>query len=196
MKKLNIALMALALILTISCKENNEEQNMDDSMMEMDDSQSMESDGTMENMAITVPMASKSGSSVTGSISFVQEGDQVKMIANLTGLEPGVHAIHLHENGDCSAMDATSAGGHWNPNSNEHGDWADGMNHMGDIGNLEANADGNVSYTFSTDKWCMDCDDTNKNIKGKGVIVHAKADDFTSQPSGAAGARVACGVIE
>jgi len=197
MKKLNIALMALALTLTISCKENNEEENnMDDSMMEMDDSQSMESDGTMENMSITVPMASKSGSSVTGSISFVQEGDQVKMIANLTGLEPGVHAIHLHENGDCSATDATSAGGHWNPKSNEHGDWAEGMNHMGDIGNLEANAEGNVSYTFSTDKWCMDCDDTNKNIKGKGVIVHAKADDFTSQPSGAAGARVACGVIE
>jgi len=196
MKKLNIALMALALTLSISCKENKDEEQMDDSMTEMEDSESMESDGTMENMQITVPMASKSGSSVTGSISFVQEGSQVKMIANLTGLEPGVHAIHLHENGDCSAMDATSAGGHWNPGSNEHGDWAEGMHHMGDIGNLEANADGNVSYTFSTDKWCLDCDDSTKNIMGKGVIVHAKADDFTSQPSGAAGARVACGVIE
>jgi Cu-Zn family superoxide dismutase len=118
------------------------------------------------------------------------------MVANLKGLEPGVHAIHLHENGDCSATDATSAGGHWNPNTKEHGDWNEGMNHMGDIGNLDADADGNVSYIFSTDKWCLDCDDSNKNIKGKGVIVHAKADDFTSQPSGAAGARVACGVIE
>jgi Cu-Zn family superoxide dismutase len=197
MKKFNIALMALALSLSISCKESDKEgENMDDSMTEMDDSTSIESEGDMEKMEIAVPMASKSGSSVTGVISFVQEGDQVQMVANLKGLEPGVHAIHLHENGDCSATHATSAGGHWNPNVKEHGDWDEGMNHMGDIGNLEANADGNVSYTFSTDKWCLDCDDSNKNIKGKGVIVHAKADDFTSQPSGAAGARVACGVIE
>lgn len=190
--------MALALTLSISCKESEKEgENMDDTMTEMDDSTSMDADDTdMEKISITVPMASKSGSSVTGAISFVQEGGQVKMIANLTGLEPGIHAIHLHENGDCSAADATSAGGHWNPNTKEHGDWDEGMHHMGDIGNLEADADGNVSYTFSTDKWCLDCDDSSKNIKGKGVIVHAKADDFTSQPSGAAGARVACGVIE
>ncbi|BAO56077.1 superoxide dismutase family protein [Nonlabens marinus] len=197
MKKLNIALMALALTLSVSCKETKEEEMTDETMTEMEDSSSMDSESSMDSkMEIAVPMASKSGSNVTGVISFVQEGAQVKMIANLTGLEPGVHAIHLHENGDCSATDATSAGGHWNPKSNEHGDWDEGSHHMGDIGNLEANANGEASYTFSTDKWCMDCDDATKNIKGKGVIVHATADDFTSQPSGAAGARVACGVIE
>jgi len=200
MKKLNIALMALALTLSVSCKENKEDEMMDDTEMEMEDSTSMDSDseGMMDSdrTEIAVPMASKSGSNVTGVISFVQEGDEVKMIANLTGLTPGTHAIHLHENGDCSADDATSAGGHWNPKSNEHGDWDEGMHHMGDIGNLEANANGEVSYTFSTDKWCIGCEDDTKNIVGKGVIVHAAADDFTSQPSGAAGARVACGVIE
>ncbi len=185
--------MALALTLSISCKEENKDADaMDENNMEMEDSDAMESD---ESMRIDVPMASKSGSSVTGAISFVQDGDQVTMTANLVGLEPGVHAIHLHENGDCSTDDASSAGGHWNPNTKEHGDWNEGMNHMGDIGNLEADANGEASLTFSTDKWCIDCDDDTKNIKGKGVIVHAKADDFKSQPSGAAGDRVACGVI-
>lgn len=194
MKKFNIVLMALAMILSISCKETQQEESMEETTTEMNGSETLETENM--NQQITVPMASKSGSSATGSISFVQEGDEVKMLANLTGLEPGVHAIHLHVNGDCSADDATSAGGHWNPKSNEHGDWSGGTNHMGDIGNLEADAAGNVSYTFSTSEWCIGCDDNSKNILGKGVIIHAKADDFTSQPSGAAGARVACGVIE
>ncbi len=187
--------MALALTLSISCKDTAKDgENMDETMTDMDDSQTMNDD--MEMKEITVPMASKSGSSVTGSISFTQKEGSVEMVANLKGLEEGTHAIHLHENGDCSADDATSAGGHWNPNSKEHGDWEDGMNHMGDIGNLEADSYGNATITFSTDKWCIDCDDDAKNIVGKGVIVHAKADDFTSQPSGAAGQREACGVIQ
>ena len=186
--------MALALVFTVSCKEKEtdtmEENNTD---MEMED---VDMQDETEMMSIVVPMASKSGSSVTGTISFTQKDGEVEMVAALTGLTPGTHAIHLHENGDCSADDATSAGGHWNPNDNEHGDWDAGSHHMGDIGNLEAEEDGTATLTFTTDKWCLDCDDNAMNIKGKGVIVHAVADDFTSQPSGAAGARVSCGVIE
>lgn len=186
--------MALALVLTVSCKEK-ENDSMDDTTTEMEmENGDMVDDAEM--MSVVVPMGSKSGSSVTGSIAFTQMNGEVEMSVELTGLTPGSHAIHLHENGDCSAEDGSSAGGHWNPNSKEHGDWDQGTNHMGDIGNLEAAEDGTASLTFSTDKWCLDCDDDSKNIKGKGVIVHAVADDFTSQPSGAAGARVACGVIE
>lgn len=198
MKKLHLALMALALTLSISCKDK-EEEKMDDSM-EMDESEEMMDsemmDSEMEMMTIDVPMGSKSGSNVTGSVVFTQMDGEVEMKVALNGLTPGTHAIHLHENGDCSSADGKSAGGHWNPNAKEHGDWDGGMNHMGDIGNLEANEDGTANLTFSTDKWCMDCDDDSRNILGKGVIVHAVADDFESQPSGAAGARVACGVIE
>ncbi|MGB5982387.1 MAG: superoxide dismutase family protein [Nonlabens sp.] len=150
----------------------------------------------MQIKSLVVAMGSKSGSNVTGTITLTQSGDEVNMVANLDGLEPGSHAIHVHENGDCSSDDGKSAGGHWNPTDEDHGKWGENMYHMGDIGNLEADDKGNASISFSTDKWCLGCDDENKNVIGKSFIVHAKADDFESQPSGAAGARVACGVIE
>ena len=150
----------------------------------------------MVGKELMVPMSSKSGSNVSGTISFVQGEKEVKMNVNLKGLTEGVHAIHLHQNGDCSSDDAKSAGEHSDPTSEDHGEWGDDMHHSGDIGNLEVDAAGNASLEFSTDKWCIGCDDETRNIVGKGVIVHATADDFTSQPSGAAGARVACGVIE
>ncbi|PRP66313.1 superoxide dismutase family protein [Nonlabens agnitus] len=199
MKKLNVAIMIMALVFTVSCKEKEsdamDENNMDTEEVEMNDE--MDNEGMDEKKSIVVPMGSKSESNVTGSISFVEENGVVTMSANLTGFTAaGTHAIHIHENGDCSAMDGSSAGGHWNPTSDEHGDWGDGSYHMGDIGNLEADEEGTAVLKFSTDQWCIGCDDETKNIVGKGVIVHATADDFTSQPSGAAGARVACGVIE
>ncbi len=195
MKKLNIAIMALSLVLTVSCKENTTDAAADDTM-EMESTEAEEIQEMEDSKSIVVPMQSKSGSNVTGSIAFTETDGVVEMNVNLTGLTPGLHAIHLHENGDCSSDDAKSAGGHWNPNAKEHGSWAEGTNHMGDIGNLEAGEDGNASLTFSTNEWCIGCEDETKNIVGKGVIVHATADDFESQPSGAAGAREACGVIE
>ncbi|KQC33441.1 superoxide dismutase [Nonlabens sp. YIK11] len=198
MKKLNVAIMIMALVFTVSCKEKEsdamDENNMETEEVEMNEE--MDNAEMDEKKSIVVPMGSKSESNVTGSIRFVEENGVVSMSANLTGLTAGTHAIHIHENGDCSAMDGSSAGGHWNPTSDEHGDWGDGSYHMGDIGNLEADGEGVAVLQFSTDKWCIGCDDETKNIVGKGVIVHATADDFTSQPSGAAGARVACGVIE
>jgi Cu-Zn family superoxide dismutase len=195
MKKLNLILMAFALTLAVtSCKETKEEESMEE-MTEMEDDNEMTAEESMSE-ELVVAMGSKSGSNVTGSIGFTQVGDEVEMVVELVGLEEGAHAIHLHQNGDCSSDDAKSAGGHWNPTDEAHGSWGEDMHHKGDIGNLQADADGNASLTFSTDKWCLDCDDENKRINGKAVIVHAKADDFTSQPSGAAGARVACGVIE
>ncbi len=184
--------MAFAVTIAISCKDNNAEGTD----VESTEINAESTEEVAENKSITVPMQSKSGSNVTGSIAFTESEGTVQMTVNLTGLTPGAHAIHLHENGDCSADDGSSAGGHWNPNAKEHGSWADGTNHMGDIGNLEAGDDGTATLTFSTDEWCIGCDDDSKNIVGKGVIVHASADDFESQPSGAAGAREACGVIE
>ena len=134
----------------------------------------------------------KSNTETAGTVSFQQKGEQVVMKVKATHLTPGEHAIHLHEKADCSAPDATSTGGHWNPAGHDHGKWGAEHFHMGDIGNLVANANGEATLTFSTDKWCIGCQDESKNILNKAVIIHAKADDFHTQPTGNAGGRVAC----
>src|SRR5690606_23760044 len=133
---------------------------------------------------------SKSGSTVKGNAVFTEEDGTVTMVVVLDGLKEGDHAIHLHEKADCSADDGSSAGGHWNPTNQPHGKWGDANGyHKGDIGNLTADASGNATLTFSTDEWCIDCDDSNKNIVGKAIIVHEGVDDFTTQPTGDAGGR-------
>ncbi len=147
---------------------------------------------------IVVEAEPKSGSNVAGTITFSEDGDQVIMNAVFTGLKPGSHAIHLHEFPDCSSPDGKSTGGHWNPTFENHGAWGNETGfHRGDIGNFEADENGEATISFETDLWCINCDDETKNIIGKAVIVHQGQDDFVSQPSGAAGSRVSCaGLIQ
>jgi superoxide dismutase, Cu-Zn family len=137
-----------------------------------------------------------SGSDVRGMATFVQTNDGVRMTLEITGLKPnGVHALHLHEFGDCSAADATSAGGHWNPTDERHGNrHGSGEFHRGDIDNLEADGQGRVSYEVTVKDWTIGGDNAT-NILGKSVIIHADEDDFVSQPTGDAGDRISCGVI-
>ncbi|MFM9989613.1 superoxide dismutase family protein [Flavobacterium sp.] len=137
----------------------------------------------------------KSESTVSGTANFVEKNGTVTMVANLSGLTPGEHAIHIHEKSDCSAADGSSAGGHWNPTFKKHGKWGSAEHHKGDIGNFTADEKGNATVKFSTNEWCIGCDDATKDILGKGLIVHKGTDDFTSQPAGNAGARVACSAI-
>ncbi|HRK55567.1 MAG TPA: superoxide dismutase family protein [Cyclobacteriaceae bacterium] len=140
-------------------------------------------------------MNSASGSTASGTASFTQTGDRtVRMSIQMTGLTPGEHALHLHEKGDCSAPDATSAGGHWNPGGMQHGKRGVDEYHAGDVINLIADADGNVSWSEEIEGWSIGGDEST-NILNKGVIVHEKVDDFVTQPTGAAGGRIACGVI-
>lgn len=146
-----------------------------------------------KNLKIT--FESKSNSSVTGTATFTEKKDKVTFVAKLFGLKPGVHAIHIHEKSDCSAADASSAGGHWNPTFKKHGKWGVGECHRGDIGNFIADEKGNGTITLATDEWCIGCGDASKDVLGKGLIVHQEADDFVSQPAGNAGARVACSAI-
>jgi len=145
---------------------------------------------------IKFAMNSKSESTATGEVEFAEEDGTVMMRAVLSGLTPGEHAIHIHEKADCTSDDGKSSGGHWNPTHTQHGKWgmAEGY-HKGDIGNFTAKEDGTAVVTFETDEWCIGCGDDTKNIVGKAIIVHQGVDDFTSQPSGAAGARVSCGGI-
>ena len=140
----------------------------------------------------TFTINSKSGTKTQGTAKFTQKKKVVEMDINVYKLTPGVHAIHIHEFGDCSASDGSSAGGHWNPSGDMHGKWDKEHFHMGDIGNLIADEDGTARLVFKTDKWCMKCKDEKKNIMGKSIIIHEKHDDFRTQPTGNAGGRVGC----
>ena len=135
------------------------------------------------------------GNDVSGRVTFTPEPSGVQVVADITGLSPGKHGFHVHENGDCSAPDASSAGGHYAPNNSPHGAPDDPANqrHVGDLGNITADASGNAKYNRVDNIISLD---GNNSIVGKAVIVHSGADDLKSQPSGDAGNRVACGVIQ
>ena len=134
-----------------------------------------------------------SGSSCKGLVRFVQDGAAVKVTADLEGLTPGKHGFHIHEFGDCSAPDGTSAGSHYDPEvTKHHGMPHEAMKHSGDLGNIEADADGKAHYEATVQGISIAGDQG--PIIGRGVIVHAKPDDG-GQPVGNAGGRVGCGVI-
>lgn len=144
---------------------------------------------------ITISLEPKSESTVAGTATFIEKEGVVSLEAKLTGLTPGIHAIHIHEKADCSSPDGKSAGGHWNPTFKKHGKWGDEEYHKGDIGNFTADVDGNATVVFKTDEWCIGCGDDTKNILNKGLIVHENPDDYRTQPTGDAGGRVACSAI-
>jgi Cu-Zn family superoxide dismutase len=132
------------------------------------------------------------GNHVEGTVTFTKSGDEVKIVADVTGLTPGKHGFHIHECGDCSSPDGKAAGGHFNPTSNPHAGHDTAQRHAGDLGNLEADSSGKAHLELTDNMMTMSGD---KSIIGRGVIVHEKEDDLKSQPVGNAGARVACGVI-
>lgn len=137
---------------------------------------------------------SKSGSKVTGSVSFETSGDgRLKVTVNLQGLAPGDHAIHIHETGDCSAADASSAGAHFNPENMAHGAPGGAQHHAGDLGNINAKADGTATSTVTVSGLSLNQKKT--SVIGKAFIVHEKADDMTTQPTGGAAGRLGCAVI-
>ena len=188
------AALGMGLLLMVACKDNKkaEEQTIETEVEEV------VNETEEQTKTLTITLNPKSDSNVSGTVTFTEKDGQVMMTANMTGLSEGTHAIHIHETADCSSPDGKSTGGHWNPTAEPHGKWGDeGGYHKGDIGNFEVGLDGIGTISMTTDKWCLSCDDATKNIMGKAIIVHQGADDFTSQPSGAAGARISCaGIIE
>jgi superoxide dismutase, Cu-Zn family len=133
------------------------------------------------------------GSTVKGKVEFKPAKGGVLVTAHIEGLTPGTHGFHVHEKGDCSAPDGASAGGHFNPATKPHAARDAKERHAGDLGNIEANAQGVAEVKFVDAQLKLDGPE---GILGKGVIVHEKADDFTTQPTGNAGGRKACGVVE
>ncbi len=151
----------------------------------------------MEPVEIVVQLEPKSDSTVSGTATFTAEADgTIGLAIEIAGAPPGGHAFHLHEVGDCSAADGTSAGGHWNPTGHDHGQWgSEGAYHLGDVGNIEVGEDGSGHFHMTSTVWSIGTGAEN-DIVGRAVILHAGVDDFTTQPTGAAGGRIACGVIQ
>lgn len=148
------------------------------------------------NKKATALIEAKSESGISGTVTFTEMDGKIKMEASIVGATEGDHAIHIHAIGDCSAEDGTSAGGHWNPTNENHGKWGITPFHKGDIGNIIIRADGTGSITRETDLWCIGCEDDEKDVLGKAIIIHQGPDDFSSQPAGAAGPRIGCGEIK
>jgi superoxide dismutase, Cu-Zn family len=144
---------------------------------------------TITAMADLSPTA---GNTVRGTVAFTQEAGGVHIVADLSGLTPGDHGFHIHETGDCSAPDAASAGEHFNPSASMHGAPDAPARHAGDLGNITADASGNAKYDRVDPGLTLEGE---QSVIGRSVVVHVGADDMTSQPSGASGARAACGVI-
>jgi superoxide dismutase, Cu-Zn family len=133
------------------------------------------------------------GSNVRGKVSFFWVENGIRVVADVTGLTPGPHGFHVHEKGDCSAPDGSSAGSHFNPYGTPHGDLHADQRHVGDFGNLVADKSGTAHVDFVDVRIAFE---GMASILGKAVIVHANPDDLVSQPAGNAGPRAACGVIE
>lgn len=148
-------------------------------------------DKAVKAIAVLAPTAGNQGSGV---VTFTQEGDKVHVVADVSGLKPGSHhGFHIHDFGDCSAPDATSAGGHFNPFGHPHAGPSDAKHHGGDLGNVAAGDDGKAHLDLIVEGISVKCGPA--TILGRGVILHAQEDDLKTQPTGNAGARIACGVI-
>jgi len=155
-----------------------------------------------KNPAQEIPMPAQAsavlnptaGNAVQGTVHFKQEANGVRVIAEVSGfVRPGFHGFHVHEIGDCSAPDASSAGGHFNPHGTEHGKAGEGVHHAGDLPSLNADEEGNAKLNALLDGIELAGE---HSIIGRSLIVHADPDDYISQPTGNAGPRVACAVIQ
>jgi superoxide dismutase, Cu-Zn family len=170
------------------------------------DNAAAEADRAAETTAATPPDATAAasataalqptaGNQTAGELRFAVVNGRIEVTGTVTGLPPGgAHGFHVHEIGDCSAPDGSSAGGHFNPGASEHGRVGQGAHHAGDSDNITAGADG----TAQVNGWLEGATiggGAATDIVGKGVIVHKDADDYATQPTGNAGDRLACGVI-
>lgn len=150
----------------------------------------VQAEAVLNDVSATLAPVGESG--VSGVVQFQKTDDGVRVTADVTGLTPGKHGFHIHEFGNCTAPDASSAGGHYNPTGSRHGAPGDAERHMGDLGNLVADSTGAAYYERVDSMLELSGD---HSIVGRAVVVHAGEDDLTSQPTGDAGGRVACGVI-
>jgi len=171
----------LAAFMLMSCAQQQEEEETE-----------VINEGPKTELATAVMHATE-GNSIEGVVTFTQTEEGVRVQAEISGLgSESLHGFHIHEYGDCRAADGTSAGGHFNPEGMDHGAPTDDNRHIGDLGNLPSNEDGVATVDFVDPMLSLSGENS---IVGYGVIVHADEDDLITQPTGAAGPRLGCGVI-
>ena len=135
-----------------------------------------------------------SGSQVSGTVKFTQVGARVRVDAEITALSPGLHGMHIHEKGDCTAADGTSAGPHFSAPGRKHGGPDSSERHAGDLGNVTANDSGKAALSIMVEG--ISVGKGTDGVVGRSVIVHAGPDDLKTDPTGNSGGRIGCGVIE
>jgi Cu-Zn family superoxide dismutase len=131
-------------------------------------------------------------SGVRGVVTFIQEGNGVRVVAEITGLSPGKHGFHIHEFGDGTSADGLALGGHFNPGNTMHGGPEDQERHVGDLGNLEADKSGRAKYNRLDTRIALH---GRNSIIGRSVVIKERVDDYKTQPGGGAGQRIAYGTI-
>ena len=189
-------------MVAISCNNNGKDESTTDTTNIITDTtvQPMHQDTSlvpMVNHAEAKLSGTYADTTVEGTVKFdADSSGKVKMTIDiLVPAKAGKSvAVHIHEHGDCGDT-AKMAHGHWNPTNAQHGKWGSASFHAGDIGNVKLNGKGKGSLTLTTDLWTLG-GQPDKNILGKSIIVHGGVDDYTTQPSGNAGTRIGCGVIQ
>ncbi len=144
--------------------------------------------------AATAVLEPRSESTTSGTARFVTLADGLGVHLELQGATPGLHGVHIHEKGDCSDPKATSAGGHYNPNTGpHHGGPHTAARHGGDLGNIEVDSSGKGVLDVVVQG--VSVDSVQDGVAGRSIVVHEKADDLQTDPAGNSGARIACGKI-
>jgi len=143
----------------------------------------------------TTKLEARSGSNVSGNVTFTQIGERVRIQGLVNGHTAGLKGWHIHEKGDCSDPKADSAGGHFNPRGHKHGAPTDAMRHAGDTGNIVVNDAGSATIDVTIDGISVSKDKPD-GIIGRALIIHMQQDDLKTDPTGNAGGRAACGVIQ
>lgn len=144
--------------------------------------------------SVSALLSPTKGNTAAGTVTFTQTGAKVLVVAEVRGLKPNAeHGFHIHEKGDCSSGDGMSTGGHFNPTTQPHGAHGTGSHHSGDLPSLVADANGVAKLKFESST--ISIDSGVSNIIGRGLIVHRDPDDYKTQPTGNAGPRLACAVI-
>lgn len=200
MKYAKLILISTFLLSIASCKDvkRNSDKTKESINKENDRerSEANETDNNTGHADMALLLKGTSDSDVKGRVWFTEADGKVEMKVVLSGLTQGPMPFTFTKMPTARPMTGNPRADHWNPTEEPHGQWGDENGyHKGDIGNFIADSEGRASLDFGTDQWCLDCDDEKKNIIGKAVIVHEGADDYTSQPSGNAGERVACSAI-
>jgi Cu-Zn family superoxide dismutase len=140
--------------------------------------------------AATATLESRSNTNVTGTARVTPGGSGVIVMVDVSGATPGEHGVHIHDKGDCSAPDATSAGPHYNPKAMHHGGLSTPERHAGDLGNMQVDSNGKGLLVVAVPDLTMD------QVIGRSVLVHATKDDLQTDPAGNSGARIACGTLK